>query len=213
MPLISWLVGIKKAKDLLYTGRYINGKEAMRIGLINRAVPREHLEEEVKKGLFRKDLFYRIHIIPIYLPPLRERKDDIQPLAEHFVKKFNKQMKMDIKGLTSEAITKLLLHDWPGNVRELENMIEYAMNMTSVNYLTGDHILPLFSSQGPADAEASKSLKEIKENIERSCLINYLQTCKGNVSNAAVLAGKHRTDFYSLLNKHHINAVDFRIRG
>jgi two-component system response regulator GlrR len=169
----------------------------------------KNLEEEVKKGLFRKDLFYRIHIIPIYIPPLRERKEDIQPLAEHFVKKFNKQMKMDIKGLTFEAMNKLLPYDWPGNVRELENMVEYAMNMTSVNCLTGDHILP---SLPPADAEASKSLKEIIESVERNCLISYLQTSKGNVSNAAVLAGRHRTDFYTLLNKHHLNAVDFRIK-
>ena len=169
----------------------------------------KNLEEEVRKGLFRKDLFYRIHIIPIFLPPLRERKEDIQPLAEHFVKKFNQSMKMDIKGLTFEAINKLLLYDWPGNVRELENMIEYAMNMTSVNHLTGDHILP---SQAPADTEASKSLKEIKEDVERNCLISYLQSCKGNVSNAAVMAGRHRTDFYTLLNKHNLNAVDFRIK-
>jgi len=168
------------------------------------------LEEEVQKGLFRKDLFYRIHIIPIYLPPLRERKEDIQPLAEHFVKQFNQQMKMDIKGLTFEAINKLHLYDWPGNVRELENMIEYAMNMTSVNCLTGDYILP---SQRPADTDAAKSLKEIKESVERGCLIGYLQISKGNVSNAAVLAGKHRTDFYNLLNKHNLNAVDFRNRG
>jgi len=169
----------------------------------------KNLEEEVHKGLFRKDLFYRIHIIPIFLPPLRERKEDIQPLAEHFVKKFNQSMKMDIKGLTFEAINKLLLYDWPGNVRELENMIEYAMNMTSVNHLTGDHILP---SQAPADTETSKSLKEIKEDVERNCLISYLQSCKGNVSNAAVMAGRHRTDFYTLLNKHNLNAVDFRIK-
>jgi len=169
------------------------------------------LEEEVRKGLFRKDLFYRIHIIPIYLPPLRDRKEDIQPLAEHFVKKFNKQMKMDIKGLTPDAINKFHLYDWPGNVRELENMIEYAMNMTSVNYLTGDHILPLFPSQAPEDAAALKSLKEIKATVERNCLIDYLKTCKGNVSNAAVLAGKHRTDFYNLLKKHNLDAVDYRM--
>src|ERR1044071_2553506 len=79
------------------------------------------LAEQVKKGLFRDDLYYRIHVIPIYLPPLRERKEDILPLAEHFLKKYSLQMKRDVKGLTPEAVRRLMLHDWPGNVRELEN--------------------------------------------------------------------------------------------
>src|SRR4030042_3107359 len=85
------------------------------------------LEEEVKKGLFRNDLYYRIRVIPIHLPPLRERKEDIQPLVDHFLKKYNDQMKKTIKGVMPEAMKKLMLHDWPGNVRELENTIESAM--------------------------------------------------------------------------------------
>src|SRR6185503_14647121 len=83
------------------------------------AATNKDLEELVKKGTFRDDLFYRIHVIPIYLPPLREHKEDIVPLVEHFLKKCRQQMKKDVKGLTPEALRKLMLHDWPGNVREL----------------------------------------------------------------------------------------------
>ncbi len=165
------------------------------------------LEEEVKKGLFRNDLYYRIHVIPIYLPPLRERKEDIQPLVEHFLKKFNLRMKKEVKGLTSEAMQKLLLHDWPGNVRELENTIEFAMAMTPLDYITEDYVL---QSKAPTEDETLKPLKDAKNAFERSYLIGLLQSCKGNVSDAAELAGKYRADFYSLLNKHGLNAADFR---
>src|SRR3990172_8582919 len=81
------------------------------------------LKAEIKKGHFREDLFYRIHVIPIYLPPLRERKEDIPPLAEYFFKKFSRQMKKEVEGLTPIAVQRLMLYDWPGNVRELVNTI------------------------------------------------------------------------------------------
>ena len=165
------------------------------------------LEEEVKKGLFRTDLYYRIHVIPIHLPPLRERKEDIQPLVEHFLKRFNQHMKKEVKGVTAEAMKKLLLYDWPGNVRELENTIEFAMAMTQLDYITEDYVLQ--SKTLPAD-ETLKPLKDAKNAFERSYLIGLLQICKGNVSEAAELAGKYRADFYSLLNKHNLNAADFR---
>jgi two-component system, NtrC family, response regulator GlrR len=166
------------------------------------------LEEEVKKSLFRKDLFYRIHVIPIHLPPLRERKEDVEPLVEHFVKKFNHQMKKDVKGVTPEAMKKLILYDWPGNVRELENIIEYAMAMTQLNYITEDYILQ--SETSSSQEPLIRPLREAKDAFERSYLISLLQITKGNVSDAAGLAGKYRADFYVLLNKHNLNVADFR---
>lgn len=168
------------------------------------------LEEEVKKGLFRNDLYYRIHVIPIQLPPLRERKEDIQPLVEHFLKKFNQNMKKEIKGVTTEAMKKLLLHEWPGNVRELENTVEFAMAMTQLDYITEDYVL---QSQNLPTDETLKPLKDAKNAFERSYLIGLLQVCKGNVSEAAELAGKYRADFYTLLSKHNLNAADFRTSG
>ncbi len=165
------------------------------------------LEEEVKKGLFRGDLFYRIHVIPIYLPPLRDRKEDIPPLVEHFLQRLNQQMKKDIKGVTPEAMRKLMLHDWGGNVRELENTLEYAAAMTRDDVLTEEIILPSRRSSGE---EPFRPLKEARDAFERGYLIKLLQACKGNVSEAADLAGKYRTDFYILLKKHNLNPADFR---
>jgi two-component system response regulator GlrR len=167
------------------------------------------LEEEVKKGLFRSDLYYRIHVIPIHLPPLRERKEDVPPLVDHFVKKYGPHMKKEIKGLTPAAMNRLFLHDWPGNVRELENTIEYATAMTQTDFITEEEILPPRAAS-PSAVEPLRPLKEAKNAFERSYLIGILQASKGNVSEAAELAGKYRADFYSLLSKHNLNAADFR---
>lgn len=166
------------------------------------------LEDQVKQGLFREDLFYRIHVIPIYLPPLRERKEDIPPLVEHFLKKFNQQMKKAVRGLTPEAMQKLMLYDWPGNIRELENVIEFAMALTQ-NELISDNLI-LQTREKAASQAPLKPLKEAKEAYEKTYLINLLQICQGNVSQAARMAGKYRADFYDLLKKHGLKSEDFK---
>ncbi|OGP74408.1 MAG: two-component system response regulator GlrR [Deltaproteobacteria bacterium RBG_16_49_23] len=166
------------------------------------------LEEHVKQGLFREDLFYRIHVIPIHLPPLRERKEDIPLLVEHFLKKFGQQMKKEIKGLTPMAMQRLMLHHWPGNVRELENTVEYAVAMTQQDTITEDLIL----QNQPLDLpeEPFKPFKEAKDSYEKTYLIHLLETCGGNVSKAAKIAGKYRADLYDLMKKHGIKSEDFK---
>jgi len=179
------------------------------------------LEEQVRKGLFRDDLFYRIHVIPVYLPPLRDRKDDIVPLLEHFLKKYSQHMKKEVKGLTPEALRKLMLHDWPGNVRELENTIEYAVAMTQSDTVTEDYMLqgksiaperaPSFvQEQGEEQSSGLRPLKDARDAFERDYLIQVLSMTEGNVSQAAKLAGKYRADFYDLLKKHDLNAHEFK---
>jgi two-component system response regulator GlrR len=179
------------------------------------------LEEQVKKGLFRDDLFYRIHVIPIYLPPLRERKEDILPLAEHFLKKCSLQMKRDVTAIAPQALRKMALHDWPGNVRELENTIEYAVAMTQQDTITEDFVLPTkvfqredekTSSQdrGNAPDGMVKPLKDARDAFEREYLVQVLALTEGNVSQAAKLAGKYRADFYDLLKKHQLKVDEFK---
>jgi two-component system response regulator GlrR len=180
------------------------------------------LEDQVRKGLFRDDLFYRIHVIPVYLPPLRERKDDIMPLLEHFLKKYSELMKKEVKGLTPEALRKLMMHDWPGNVRELENTIEYAVAMTQSDTVTEDYILQgrsIATERAPSSTpELSEErsgaglrpLKDARDAFERDYLIQVLSMTEGNVSQAAKLAGKYRADFYDLLKKHDLNAHEFK---
>ncbi len=181
------------------------------------------LEEQARKGLFRDDLFHRIHVIPIHLPPLRERKEDIVPLVEHFLKKCRLQMKKDVKGLTPEALRKLMLHNWPGNVRELENTIEYAVAMTRNDIVGEDYILPGKAAppemelglngarkKSSAESDGIRSLKDARDTFEREYLTQVLALAEGNVSHAAKLAGKYRADFYDLLKKHNLRADDFK---
>jgi len=163
------------------------------------------LDAEVKKGTFREDLFYRIHVIPIHLPPLRERKEDIPHLTEYFIKKFSRQMKNEVKGITTGAIQKLMLYDWPGNIRELENTVEYAMAMSHQEFIEEDIIL-----QTKDVLDKLHPLKEARDAFEKGYLINLLEITKGNVSKSAELAGKYRADFYNLLKKHNIKPEDFK---
>jgi len=163
------------------------------------------LKAEVRKGLFREDLFYRIYVIPIHLPPLRERKEDIPSLVEYFIKKFSSQMKKEANGITPGAMQKLMLYDWPGNVRELENTIEYAVAMSQQDMIAEDIILRTRDIP-----DKLHPLKEARDAFERGYLVNLLELTKGNVSRAAEMAGKYRADFYNLLKKHHIKPEDFK---
>jgi two-component system response regulator GlrR len=166
----------------------------------------KNLEAEVKKGSFREDLFYRIHVVPIDLPPLRERKEDIPPLAEHFVEEISRRMKKNIKGMSAMAIQKLMLYDWPGNVRELENTIENAAAITRHDIINEDIILP--SKNLPT--ESLRPLKEAVRDFKRGYLVRLLEFTKGNVSKAAEMAGRYRADFYNILKKHDVNPEDFK---
>jgi two-component system, NtrC family, response regulator GlrR len=167
------------------------------------------LESMVKQGLFREDLYYRIHVIPVSLPPLRERREDIPLLAEHFREKFSRQMNKGIKGLSPSAMQRMMLYDWPGNVRELENTIEYAVAITQQDILTEDLILQ--QAKGVvASSQVLQPLKEARNAYEKNYLIQLLEICKGNISSAAKLAGKYRADFYDLLKKHDLKAEDFK---
>lgn len=164
------------------------------------------LEDEVKRGRFREDLFYRVYVIPVYLPPLRERKEDIPLLADHFIKKFAGKMGKEINGISTPALQKLLSYDWPGNVRELENTLEYASAMTTKDVIDEDLILRTRSAKG----SNVRSLKEAKIEFERNYISNLMSLTGGNVSRAAKLAGMYRSDVYDLMKKHNLKAADFK---
>ena len=177
------------------------------------------LAGEVKRGTFREDLFYRIHVIPLILPPLKDRVEDIPHLVDYLLKKICRQVKKNVIGLTPKAMHKLMRYDWPGNVRELENTLEYAVTMTQRNLITDDLIL---QTKGPVAPSAApqrqllpmlnqvKSLKETRAEFEKAYLVRLLENCNGKASRAAEIAGKYRADFYDLLKKHDIRAADYK---
>jgi two-component system response regulator GlrR len=196
----------------------VGGESLMEVDVRVIVATNKDLAELVQKGLFRDDLYYRIHVIPIRVPPLRERKEDILPFVDHFLKKFGQQMKKDVKGVTPEALKKLMLHDWPGNVRELETTIEYAVAMTQKDMITEDYILHTKGSlteggkggrQNISDDQL-RPLRDARDAFERDYLIQVLAMTEGNITQAAKLAGKYRADFYDLLKKHDLKVEDFK---
>ncbi|MFC1724147.1 sigma-54-dependent transcriptional regulator [candidate division KSB1 bacterium] len=166
----------------------------------------KNLENALKDSSFREDLYYRLNVIPVHLPPLRERKEDIPLLAAEFLKEFNKKQKKNIEGFTKFAIEKLMTYHWPGNIRELENKIEYTVIMSSGKLIDADDILISFDK--PVDR--FKTFKEAKAEFEREYILTVLKINKGNVKAAAQMAGKERKDFYNNLNKYEINPDSFR---
>jgi two-component system response regulator GlrR len=188
----------------------VGGEKPVEVDVRVIVATKSDLESEAQQGRFREDLFYRIHVIPLHLPPLRERKEDIPALVEHFLRKFSRQTKKEIKGLTPGAMQRLMLYDWPGNVRELENTVEYAVAMVQQDVIPEDLILQTkeITSPGPL-----KPLKEARDSFEMGYLIYLLKLCQGIVSKAAKLAGKYRADFYDLLKKHGLKTGDFKNPG
>lgn len=171
------------------------------------AATNTNIVEEVKKGNFREDLYYRIHVIPIHLPPLRERKESIPLLAHHFLNEFRTRMKKPVKKFSSHAMEKLLQSSWPGNIRELKNVVEYSVAMSDSDIISEDLIV---LNKADSSLDGVKTLKDAKFDFEREYLVELLELTQGNVTKAAKLAGKYRADLYELMKKCGLQADDFR---
>jgi two-component system, NtrC family, response regulator GlrR len=168
------------------------------------AATNKDLGELVKKGEFREDLYYRIQVVPLTVPPLRDRRADIPLLAQHFLELNVERMNKDIQGFLPEAMQKLMLAPWRGNVRELENTIEKAVVMATENIITAD----LISYMEDTPEGRLKPLTEAKEEFERGYLKDVLEFTRGNISRAALIAGRYRADFYKLLKKYRLHPAD-----
>ncbi len=166
------------------------------------------IKEMIREGAFREDLYYRIHVVPIEIPPLRDRKEDIPLLAEHFLEEISGRMKKEVKGLSAMAMQKLMLHDWPGNVRELENSIEHAVAVTSDNII-GDELILSANVQPP---ESFIPYKRAVDDFKKGYIVRLLEFTRGNVTKAAKLADKYRPDFSNLVQKYNIKPDDFKKR-
>ncbi|MFA4992250.1 MAG: sigma-54 dependent transcriptional regulator [Candidatus Omnitrophota bacterium] len=164
----------------------------------------QRLEKLIEEGKFREDLYYRLNVISIELPPLRDRRGDIRFLAEHFVHKFNKEHKhKKITGITKEAMETLEAFDWPGNIRELENVIERAMVLARNKEIDKD-VLPdiLRRKNGNGKNGNGGSLKEILEEPERDIISKVLEEVSGNRTEAATRLGINRTTLYNKIRKY-----------
>ncbi len=169
-----------------------------------------NLEEAVVNGKVRQDLYYRLNIISLILPPLRERRGDIPLLARHFLTRYASEFEKDVCDFSAEALQLLMVHHWPGNVRELEHVIERAVVLCE-----GSELQPHDLVISPAGRHgAQQSLQEAKAKeiarFERDYIQGLLSACKGNITRAAQVAKKNRRAFWQLIKKHQIDAARFK---
>jgi DNA-binding NtrC family response regulator len=152
----------------------------------------------IKQGRFREDLYYRINVVPIVLPPLRDRREDIPLLLDHFIQKFNSENNKHVKGVSEESLAILMDYDWPGNVRELENLIERAVTLTSNEYIQPNELplslihLPEFESIRESVLGGRISLVEGEEKFEREIILDALKKANYVQSHAADMLGISR---------------------
>jgi len=166
------------------------------------AASHENLEKCVEEGKFRKDLYYRLNVIPIQIPPLRERKEDIPLIAEHLIQTLNKDLGTNVIKISPEVLNILENYEWPGNVRELSNILErilYSIDAETIQI----HHLPIFlQSMSLSSAKLQPTLlKRLREDMEKEALIHAIRISKDNKNKAAKLLGIHRTALYKKMKK------------
>ncbi|KAF7781567.1 two-component system, NtrC family, response regulator GlrR [Pseudoalteromonas rubra] len=180
------------------TVRPIGGQHEQAVDVRILSASHKNLAQAVSEGKFREDLYYRLNVVAVQLPALRERVEDIPLLANLFLK----QLATGQKRFSLDATTALLSYAWPGNIRQLHNVVEYCVAMTPGKLVTADSIISALPEQD--DKQAYVGLNEAKRQFERDYLIKVLALCENNVPQAAKLAQRNRSDFYKLMKKHDI---------
>ncbi|HNQ14179.1 MAG TPA: sigma 54-interacting transcriptional regulator, partial [Pyrinomonadaceae bacterium] len=163
----------------------LGGTETIKINVRFITATNKNLEDEIAGGSFREDLYYRLNVFTIFLPPLRERKSDILLLAEHFLDKYEREHGKDIKRISTPAIDMLTSYHFPGNVRELENVIERAVLVCDEQVIHGHHLPPTLQTAEISDTVTQLSLTGAVESYERDLIQDALKTSRGNVARAA----------------------------
>jgi len=205
MAMQAKLLRVIQEKELNRVG----GEEVIRVDVRIIAATNRDLIAEIQKGNFREDLYYRLNVITLKVPALRDRKDDIPLLAEHFLKMFTEKNNKSIKGFTPQAMDRLIRHHWPGNVREMMNMVESAVVLSGADYIS-ERDLPLLPVEAPAQPQEALSpdlpLDDLPlDQVERSTILKTLETSGGNKSEASRRLGITRVTLHKKLKKYGVS--------
>lgn len=197
----------------------LGGNQEIRVDVRIIAATNKDLEKEVANGRFREDLYYRLNVVPVRLPPLRERKEDIPPLVRHFLDKYNKMLKKEVTVVSQEVLNELMAYDWPGNVRQLENVIERAIIMAKRGQITNIDLsddLRKREEKGQANLTDGYSFKEGKRRVieayEREYLLNLLMRCKGNLTISSKISGVDIKTLRRKMEEYGLKKEDFKKR-
>jgi len=185
----------------------VGGQRTIKVDVRVIAATNKNLEQAVEEGTFRGDLYYRLNVFPIYMPPLRERKTDLLLLADYFLEKYAKENHKDIRRLSTPAIDMLMQYHWPGNVRELENCIERAVLLCEEGVIHSYHLPPTLQTGQESGTLPALSLEEAVANLEKEMLIDALKNTRGNITNAARIL---QTTVRKFAYKAQQHGVDYR---
>jgi two-component system nitrogen regulation response regulator NtrX len=175
----------------------VGGTQPIRVDVRVIAATNKNLEEEILKGNFREDLFYRLNVVPFSVPPLRERKQDIPPLVREFLREFGRQYGRPRMEISEEALEVLAQHTWPGNVRELRNLAERVLILNPrALRIERKHLPPLTQRSSARNSEDFSTLQQARDAYERDYILKKMDEVKGNVSRAAELLGLERSHLY-----------------
>jgi Nif-specific regulatory protein len=188
----------------------VGGNETIRANVRVITATNRNLEELMNQNLFREDLYYRLNVFPIHIPPLRDRKSDILLLADHFIEKYSGKNHVTIRRISTPAIDLLMNYHWPGNVRELENCVERAVLLSVDEVIHSHHLPPSLQSAESTDTQVSGSLQESMDNLERELIMDALKSAKGNMAKAARMLDITERIMGLRIKKHGIDPRHFR---
>jgi two-component system nitrogen regulation response regulator NtrX len=180
----------------------VGGSKNIKVDVRIIAATNKDLTEEVKKGTFREDLLYRLNVIPILLPPLRERKEDIPELVDYFLGYFSAEYGQKPKKITPEGLQMLEMYDWPGNIRELRNVMERLVIMTPSNTVTPRNII--LGEAARSDYFTFNTLKEARELFEKDFIIKKLEENNWNISKTAEILDIERSNLHRKIKAYDI---------
>ncbi|MCS6817306.1 MAG: sigma-54 dependent transcriptional regulator [Blastocatellia bacterium] len=193
--------------------RRVGGRENIPVDVRIIAATNQDLEEAVRRGEFREDLYYRLNVVTLYLPELRERREDIPLLVEHFLERYARENGQPLRRFSTEAMRLLMSYSWPGNVRELQNAVEYALTMSSEPILTIRDLPPHISGIAPLERSAppEREPRTLAE-VEKRHILRILEETGGNHAKAAEILGIDRRTLYRKLQKYQI-PLESALRG
>jgi len=190
--------------------RRVGGRQLIQVDVRVISATNQDLIQAVRDGRFRKDLYYRLNVVPIHLPPLRERKEDIKPLVRHFLRYFSQRDHRPLREVSQAAMELLERYPWPGNVRELQNVMERAVSLAEGEVILPEDLpeevrkgrVPPIEDEIPLDLPFEEAKERWIELFERRYLRELLERTGGNISQAARMAGVNRKTIHRLLKKH-----------
>ena len=209
LPLTTQVKLLRVLQELEF--ERIGGTETIKADVRIVCATNRNLEKAIEEGKFREDFYYRINVFPIFIPSLRERRNDIPLLVDYFVAKFNQRNKTQIKRVTTSALDMLMVYRWPGNIRELENVIERACILSSEGVVRSQHLPPTLQTAEASNTESNNGMTFYVEKLERQLIREALVKSKGNIAKSAEQLCVTERMLYSRIKKYNFEVWRFKV--